>query len=419
MIYNKNQFKKFQNENIIIAQDNNNNLKSNISHVNTNDESYHYRNIGKNIVLFNKYVLGIKLNLNLFIFTFFGMILTFLGWILSNNNFYSKYIYIFGSIIFCLTQIFFLLCFFTEPGIIPRNDPNFQEKNENPEKKEINLNNDQTNKSNLAFNKNDNINDNNNKNDIDTNKNDRDEITIPKIYTERKCKTCNIIRPPCCSHCRYCDNCVQDFDHHCFYVSNCIGKRNHKYFYLFLLFGSLISLYITFLDLFLLIYIFIINPKGIWSIIYSNNKIILIISIVLISLSAIYLFLGCINFFVLFVPSGAGFILFFYAFYKNKPNYFENFRNPFIILVLIVNLFFCIFVIINFIKQTKNISKGVTIKQEASIKRETIKNISKNKNTNFDKYYFTKRTKKEKIKNIIKFLFKKIDHSLIIPKRDL
>ena len=257
------------------------------------------------------------------------------------------------------------------------------------------------------------------KNDIETNKNDKEEITIPKIYTERKCKTCNIIRPPCCSHCRYCDNCVQDFDHHCFYVSNCIGKRNHKYFYLFLLFGSLISLYITFLDSFLIIYIFIINPKGIWSIIYSNNKILLIISIILISFSAFYLLLGCINFFVLFVPSGSGFILFFYAFYKNKPNNFENFRNPFIIPVLIVNLFFCIFVIINFIKQTKNISKGVTIKQEASIKRETIKNISKNKNTNFDKYYFTKRTKKEKIKNIIKFLFKKIDHSLIIPKRDL
>ena len=24
----------------------------------------------------------------------------------------------------------FLLCFFTEPGIIPRNDPNYQDKNE-------------------------------------------------------------------------------------------------------------------------------------------------------------------------------------------------------------------------------------------------------------------------------------------------
>ena len=419
MIYNKKQFKKFHNENIIIDPDNNNNLNTNLSQINTNDESYHYRNIGKNIVLFKKYVLGIKLNLYLFIITSLGMLLTFIGWILSNNNFYNIYIYILGSIIFCLTQIFFLLCFFIEPGIIPRNDPNFQEKNENIAKIEINLNNDDINKSNLALGKKNNNNENNNKNEVDKNKNENEEITIPKIFTERKCKTCNIIRPPCCSHCRYCDNCVEDFDHHCFYISNCIGKRNHKYFYLFLFFGSLTSLCITFLDSFLMIYIFIINPKGIWSIIYSNNKIILIISIVLISLSGFYLFIGCINFFALFVPSGVGFTLFFYAFYKNKPNNFENFRNPFCIPVLIVNLFFGIFAFINFIKQTKNIAKGVTIKQEASIKREAINNIVKNKKTNFNKYYFTKRTKKEKIKNIIKFLFKKIDHSLIIPKRDL
>ena len=299
MIYNKKQFKKFHNENIIIAPDNNNNLNTNLSQINTNDESYHYRNIGKNIVLFKKYVLGIKLNLYLFIITSLGMLLTFIGWILSNNNFYNIYIYILGSIIFCLTQIFFLLCFFIEPGIIPRNDPNFQEKNENIAKIEINLNNDDINKSNLAFGKNNNNNENNNKNEVDKNKNENEEITIPKIFTERKCKTCNIIRPPCCSHCRYCDNCVEDFDHHCFYISNCIGKRNHKYFYLFLFFGSLTSLCITFLDSFLMIYIFIINPKGIWSIIYSNNKIILIISIVLISLSGFYLFIGCINFFAL------------------------------------------------------------------------------------------------------------------------
>ena len=95
MIYNKKQFKKFHNENIIIAPYNNNNLNTNLSQINTNDESYHYRNIGKNIVLFKKYVLGIKLNLYLFIITSLGMLLTFIGWILSNNNFYNIYIFIF------------------------------------------------------------------------------------------------------------------------------------------------------------------------------------------------------------------------------------------------------------------------------------------------------------------------------------
>ena len=187
-----------------------------------------------------------------------------------------------------------------------------------------------------------------------------------------------------------------------------------------LFFGSLLSSYITFFDSYLIIYIFLINPKGIWHILYSNDKIILIISCSLISLSLIYLLLGCFTLFILFVPSGIGLFLFFIVFYKNEPNNYEKFRNPFAILVLIINLFYGTFAVINFINQTKNISKGITIKQEISIKKETINNITKNKTTaHLDKYFFTKLTKREKIKNIIKFLFKKIDDTLIIPKRDL
>ena len=124
MLINNNQINNLPNENIVNSEENSEKIKNKLSNINNN----YNRNIGKNIVLFNKYVFGIKSNLSLFIITFISMNMTFASWVASNNYFYNKIIYIIGFIPFILTQIFFLLCFFTEPGIIPRNDPNFLEK---------------------------------------------------------------------------------------------------------------------------------------------------------------------------------------------------------------------------------------------------------------------------------------------------
>ena len=407
------------NNNLIVNEENG---FGNIKQKNEKEKSFHYGNIGKNIVLCNKYVLGIKSSLALFIFTFLGMISTFLGWILTNNIFYPKIIYIIGGIPFTLTQIFFILCFLTEPGIIPRNDPEFSEKQDNLNKEKMSniLIDDSNNKeSNIISN-------NIEKEEIQIkesvnidNSNQNKNITLPKIFTERKCSTCSIIRPPCASHCRYCDNCILNLDHHCFFISNCVGQRNHKYFYLFLFFGSISAIIVSIFCFILIIYIFGINSKQLWKILFSHNKWTLLFCIILISFSAIYASLGCMNIFVLFGPSGVGFIIFCYLFYKNKPKDYESFRNPFCIPAIIASCYFGIFVTTNFFKQTRIIGYGLTIKQNSSIQKEIVDNSIKQKNVVFDKDYFAKKSIKEQFKNIKKFLSKKIDKSLIIPERDL
>ena len=311
---------------------------------------------------------------------------------------------------FVTVQLCLILCYIVEPGIIPRNCPDFnKEKNENEEEKnEMNKESNQ-----LKSESKDELNkENEEKKTIDM---------IPRIFTERKCRTCNIIRPSGASHCSQCNNCVKGFDHHCVIVSNCIGKRNHKYFFLFLVIGLSYAIITTSLISYTIIYLFTVKAHETIIPIYKGNKWLLFIDIFIFLrsiFSRVRMIFGLFyRFLVVYVGSLLLFILWYIYAPRNEKT--PSYNTPFMLLYFCIAITCGILIVGNCVGQTSHIIHKITLKQFKSI-NDKIEELP------FDRYkqelysnYFRSLTWKEKINNILEFVFDKTDDSLIIPERDL
>ncbi|SAL95492.1 hypothetical protein [Absidia glauca] len=102
------------------------------------------------------------------------------------------------------------------------------------------------------------------------------------MWNLKYCGTCKIYRPPRASHCRQCDNCVENEDHHCIWLNNCIGKRNYRPFFTFIAFCSLMAIYLI---VFCILHLFMaarqIRPNDInFDLIFQTTPVSFVLSIV-------------------------------------------------------------------------------------------------------------------------------------------